>query len=251
MYFDSHAHLTSDALFGQIDQLLEEAKKAAVTQIINICTDVKTLERGLELKKRYPWVHQVAATTPHDVLEEGELFFPIVEKHVKELVAIGETGLDYHYEYSPKEKQKEFLLLYFALAKKSNLPLVIHCRDAFDDLFQLAEEYYKDSPAVLHCFTGNLTEAKRVLDRGWYVSFSGIVTFAKSETLREVAKYVPISQMLIETDAPYLAPQSKRGKTNHSAFLPETAEMIAKIKNVPLETIASQTFANAQSFFSL
>ena len=252
MYIDSHAHLTSDALFPSIKEVLERARLSQVEGIVNICTDLNTLKRGIEIKGGCPEILLTAATTPNDVETEKDDFFLEVEKAAikKQLAAIGETGLDYYYEHSPKELQKQHLIKYFHLAKKMQLPLVFHCREAFQDLFLLAEAEYSHSPALLHCFTGTLEEAKQVLDQGWFISFSGIITFKKSELLREVVKYVPLERMLIETDSPYLAPQSKRGKVNESSFVVETAAMVAEIKQVPLEVVARHTKENARAFFS-
>jgi len=252
MYIDSHAHLTSNDVFPHLEAILQRAKGAGVEKIVNICTDKETLEHGLSLRQRVPWVYNTAATTPHDVEKEGESFFPLVQEAAKnqQLVAIGETGLDYHYQHSPILLQKKFLIQYFHLSIQTHLPIIFHCRDAFCDLFALADAEYKDRPAVLHCFTGSLDEAKGVLDRGWYLSFSGIVTFKKSETLREVAKYAPIDRMLVETDTPYLAPQSKRGKSNEPSYLPETVELLAQIKGVEAAHLAFATAKNAEKFFS-
>jgi TatD DNase family protein len=254
---DSHAHLTSDALYGQVDEILARAKEAGIASIINICTDAETLYRGLELVKRYPWVHLAAATTPHDVDQEGELMFETIAKHARAgyLVAVGETGLDYHYEHSQRLNQQYFLRRYLHLALECHLPVVIHCRDAFSDFFQILDEEYqvkgKHGPGVLHCFTGTLAEAKQVVERGWYLSLSGIVTFKKSEELREVAKYVPLDQLLIETDSPYLAPMTKRGKANEPSYLPEIASLIAFVKGLSIAEVAQATTANAQRLFSL
>ena len=143
----------------------------------------------------------------------------------------------------------KYLKKYFALAKEVGLPVVFHCRDAFEDLFSIAKECYS-GPALLHCFTGTLEEAKKVLDCGWYISFSGIITFKRSSDLRDVVSYVPLDRMMIETDSPYLAPQSKRGKVNEPAFLPETAAMVASLKETTAEEVANITKRNAQTFFS-
>jgi len=253
MYIDTHAHLTSDKVIGEIEGILERAKKQNIGKIVNICTDEKSLKKGLELAKKETWIFNTAATTPHDVEQEGESFFPLVETAARErnLIAIGETGLDYYYEHSNRSLQKKFLIRYFHLAAQCQLPLVIHCRNAFEDLFEFADNEYKDKPAVLHCFTGSLDEAKHVIERGWYLSCSGIITFKKSDELREVVKVVPLDQLLIETDTPYLAPQSKRGQMNEPSFIIETAAMIAKIKGINIEQVAETTSANADKFFSL
>lgn len=244
---DSHAHLTSPQVLPDVQKVIERAKAAGVETIINICTDKPSLEAGLSLKT--PGIYHTAATTPHDVEEEGESFFPLVEQAIEHLVAIGETGLDYFYEHSPKKLQQKYLSRYFELAKRVNLPIIFHCREAFEDLFAIADQEYRGEPAVLHCFTGTKEEAKKCLDRGWYISFSGIITYKKSEELREVVKYVPLDRIFIETDTPYLAPQSKRGKQNEPAYLVETAQKVADLKEMPLPKVASATADNIRRFF--
>ncbi|MBS0604704.1 MAG: TatD family hydrolase [Verrucomicrobia bacterium] len=251
-YTDTHAHLTSEQILPLLGDVLQRAKQSGVAKIVNICTGKKSLEEGLVLHESHPWVYNAAATTPHDVEKEGEEFFPLVERAAasKKLVALGETGLDYFYEHSDKKVQQKFLLRYFSLALQTKLPLIFHCRDAFPDLFAMADGHFQGAPAVLHCFTGTLEEAKGVLDRGWFLSLSGIVTFKKSESLREVAKYVPLDRLFIETDSPYLAPQSNRGKPNEPSYISETAETIAFAKGVSVGELAKATEDNAERFFS-
>jgi TatD DNase family protein len=251
MYIDSHAHLTSDKTIDQVDEVIERSRAAGVEKIVNICTDEQSLEAGLALAGRFDWIFNTAATTPHDVATDGELFFPFVENAARngDLIAIGETGLDYYYEHSDRVLQKQFLVRYFHLALNFKLPLVIHCRDAFSDLFSLSDSEYKNAPAVLHCFTGTLEEARQVLDRNWFLSCSGIVTFKKSKELQEVIRFVPLDRLLVETDAPFLAPQSRRGKMNEPSFIHETVEMIAELKGIEVEEVARQTCENAKIFF--
>jgi TatD DNase family protein len=252
MFIDTHAHLTSLDLRTQMQEIIMRAQLHRVNKIVNICTDEDTLEHGLLLAQSNSCVYNTAATTPHDVERDGEHFFPIVEKAARagKLVAIGETGLDYYYEHSPRSIQKDYLLRYFALAISINLPIIFHCRYAFADLFAFADMHYRHRPAVLHCFTGTLEEAKGVLERGWYLSISGIATYKKSEDLRQIVRYVPLERIFIETDSPYLAPQSKRGKVNEPSFVVETAEMIASLKGVKLEAVGEITSSNAEAFFS-
>jgi TatD DNase family protein len=251
MIIDSHAHLTADGVYENITPILKRAQQAGVTHIFNICTDLITLERGIKLRKEFPWIYNVGATTPHDVENEGEPFFSRFEGAAKngDLVAIGETGLDYFYENSNRSLQRTFLEQYLHLASEANLPVVIHCRDAFDDLFAVADSHFKKESLVLHCFTGTQDEAKRVLDRGWTISFSGIVTFKKSESLQEVAKMTPLERMIVETDTPYLAPQSKRGKQNEPAFVIETAQCLSRLKEIPFEKFAQAVCENTLQFF--
>ena len=249
-FFDSHAHLTAPEVLTHLDGILARAKKAGGDRMINICTCRTTLEEGLKLKGML----NAGATTPHDVEKDGEADFGVFERAAREgkIIAIGETGLDYHYQHSDRKVQKKFLIRYLHLAAELNLPVIFHCREAFEDLFEIVDqEYPKRAPAILHCFTGTEAEAEGVLERGWHLSLSGIVTFKKSTALQEVAKFVPLEQLLIETDTPYLAPQSKRGRQNEPAFVVETAACIAMLRGETLELIAKHTRENGIRLFSL
>lgn len=249
--FDSHAHLTGTDLREIAPALVQRARDAGVTRIANICTDVDSLESGLKLKLQCPDVINIAATTPHDVAEKGYREFDFMAEAARrgQLAAVGETGLDYYYEHSPRALQQEFLRKYLHLALECHLPVVIHCRDAFSDFFQILDaEYQTDgrhAPGILHCFTGSMLEAEQVLQRGFYLSLSGIVTYKNSDLLRAVARQVPLEQLLIETDAPFLAPQTRRGKRNEPAYLIETCAVIAQVKGIAVEDVAAATFANA------
>ena len=252
MFFDSHAHLFSTSITPDVDGMLARAQAAGLKNIINICIDIENLEKGLEIVKRYPWVYNAAAVHPHDAEKDGEQLFPLIEKHARQgdLIAIGETGLDYYYQHSSKEIQCDFLRRHLRLAAECKLPVIIHCREAFADFFSIVDADYS-GPGVLHCFTGTIDEAKQVLDRGWYLSLSGIVTFKKSVELRDVARMVPLDKLLIETDAPFLAPQSKRGKPNEPAYLVETAAVIAAIKGISVAELAQATAENTRRLFNL
>ncbi len=253
MLIDSHAHLGYDPLYQEIEQIVTRAKAQGVCKIVNICTDKITAERGHILKQKYPFIFNVGSTTPHDTLKQGELDFPFFANLAREkkLIAIGETGLDYFYDFSPKQTQQQWFIKYLELAIETHLPIVIHCRDAFEDLFAITQNFYANRPLLLHCFTGTVEEAKKALDRGWMISFSGIVTFKKSSSLQEVAAYVPLDSMLIETDSPYLAPQSKRGQTNEPSFVVETAKFLAELKKIDFATFCYATAHNAEKFFKI
>jgi TatD DNase family protein len=257
MYIDSHAHLTSKQLLDHVDAIASRAKEHGIEAIVNICTDKDSLEHGLELSKRYDFIYNAAATTPHDVEKEGELYFDLMAEAAlsKKLVAVGETGLDYFYNHSPKELQAHFLRKYFALALEADLPVVIHCREAFADFFALMDTCYKKNglyaPGVLHCFTGTLEEALELVKRGWYISFSGIITFKKSTELRNVVAHVPLEHILVETDSPYLAPQKYRGMVNEPAYVSEVVQTIAEVKGLSIQAVAKQTAANAKTLFRL
>lgn len=250
---DTHAHITSDELFEDIDHLLERAKRSHVIKIFNIATDESTLERGLEVKKRNTIVENIAATTPHDVDQEGESFFKVVEQAAKEglLIAIGETGLDYYYAHSCIENQKIYFRKYIQLAIQVNLPLVIHCRDAFKDLIEILDEYPQMKKVVIHCFTGNMEEANWCIERGFMLSFSGILTYKKSIELQEVCAKVPLENLLIETDSPYLAPQTMRGKKNEPAYILETLQKMAFLKNKTVEQMTQITTENCKRLFHI
>lgn len=255
MWFDSHAHITSldqDA----IDLVLLRAKVSRVDWIMNICTCIDELERAKKLRDKYPHLFIAGATTPHDVEKQGDEF-ALFEKAAKskEMSAIGETGLDYHYEHSPKKQQLEYLLKYIDLSLQCQLPLIIHCREAFSDLLSILDQNYLEKKGstnvILHCFTGTEKEARALMERGIFLSFSGIVTFNKSQSLQEVAKITLPELLLIETDTPYLAPVPKRGKPNEPSFLPFIGECIAKLKEQPVQEIAKITTSNAKRIFGV
>ena len=252
MYIDSHAHLTGEALRDHLGPMLERAGHAGVQAVVNICTDEKSLEEGIALHQRCPWVFNAAALTPHDVHREGGAFFSQVCRAAKEghLVAIGETGLDYYYPELDKGLQKQFLQQHMDLAKTSGLPLIFHCREAFQDLFKYTDAYGLSKPALVHCFTGTKEEAQEIVARGWYLSLSGILTFAKSEALRQAVRGLPEDRLLIEPDAPFLAPQKHRGKTNEPAFVIEVAAVLGSLYGRSQQEMGQITAENACHFFS-
>lgn len=249
MLIDAHAHLCDAAFDTDRDAVLERALSSGLSHIINIATHPSELKLGLALPK---WVSHAAATTPHAVVNQGELHFETfaTHAHAGDLVAIGETGLDYHYWKESAHLQQKFLRRYLQLAATCTLPVVIHCREAFEDFFSILDSE-SSVPGVLHCFTGTLAEAKEVVARDWYLSLSGIATFKKSEELRAVAKWVPLNRLLIETDAPYLAPITFRGKRNEPSYLVETARILAEARGISFEEVAAATRANAIRLFKL
>lgn len=252
LFVDSHAHLADLRLYGDIDEILKRAKEAKLSHIVNICTDLEDLEKGLEIAKKYPFVVNAASTTPHDAHLYGNEHFSEIEKAALrgDLRAIGETGLEYFQFKETKEVQKALFIRYLQLAKRCQLPVVIHCRDGFDDLFQILDSEGWGS-GVLHCFTGNLSDAEEIIKHGWMISLSGIVTFKGSSALREIVKVIPLKNLVIETDAPWLAPQLMRGKRNEPAFVVEVAKVIAEVKSISLEEVAATTSENAKKLFNL
>ncbi len=239
---DTHAHLRGEG----IHDLLARAQAAGVGRLIHIATSIPEMELGFTLQQEYPWVDVAVATHPHDA-EQG-----VDEQRIRteghRLIAIGETGLDYHYEHAPKATQQQLLIRHFALAMELRLPIIIHCREAFQDFFSLWADTYQ-GPGVVHCFTGTQEEAAVILERGWYLSFSGIVTFKKSLQLQDIVRTMPMDRLLIETDAPYLAPEPFRGKPNESAYVATVARYVAQLRNIPYEELVTQTTHNAHTLF--
>jgi TatD DNase family protein len=247
--FDSHAHVTLDGTYD-ID-VLTRAYEAHVVEIMNIAVDERSLEAGRRLGAEAPLValHHAAATTPHDVVGESDTFFATVEKAARqgELSAIGETGFDALYHPETMHQQEQAFVRYAQLAHETALPLIVHCRDAFEVLFRLLQ----DMPVqgILHCFTGTKEEARALLDLGWFLSLSGIVTFPKSDALREVARFLPLDRLLIETDTPFLAPQPVRGRRNEPAFLVHTVRTVALVRHCPCAEVAAASWTNAKHLF--
>jgi TatD DNase family protein len=249
--FDSHAHLTFEKMRGT--EAIQHAVDAGVMAIMDIAVNANSLEKSFQLDEHITplTLYHAAATTPHDVTGPDDPFFSIVEKavHERRLSAIGETGLDFFHAAQTKNFQETVFLRYAQLAVDTKRPLIIHCRDAFSVLIPILRSFGSPLRGIIHCFTGTKEEAATLLDMGWSLSISGIVTFPKSESLREVVRFLPLDRMLIETDAPYLAPGPKRGQTNEPAFIVHTAETIALIKGTTFEAVCEATFSNAQELF--
>jgi TatD DNase family protein len=252
MLIDHHCHLDFPDFADDLDGVIARAQAAGVGMLVSISTRIRRFDRLLKLVEPYPNVFCSVGTHPHYAHEELDIqIAEIVERarHPK-VVAIGEAGLDYFYDNSPRQAQERGFRNHIAAARETQLPLVIHARDADADVAAiLDEETAKGAfPAVLHCYTGGAELARRGLVLGLYVSFSGIVTFKKSEALRDIARSVPLDRLLVETDAPYLAPGKYRGKRNEPAYVVETAAVLANLKGIAVEELARATTDN---FFRL
>lgn len=252
MLVDSHCHLDFPDFATEIEAVVARAKAQGIGRIVTISTRVKRHAEVLGIAERFADVYCSVGTHPHHAHEEldigtGELVK--IAGHPK-VVAIGEAGLDYHYDYSPRPAQEQGFRAHIAAARETKLPLVIHSREADDDTAKiLAEETGKGAfPAVLHCFTGGRDLAMAAVGLGLYVSFTGILTFKNSQNLRDIAAELPADRILVETDAPYLAPGPFRGKRNEPAYVVETAKVLAQVRGVSPEEIARQTTEN---FFRL
>ncbi len=247
---DSHCHLDGKRFDADRDEVLARAAEAGVELMVAIGTGdgPPDLEAGLRLAERYPQFVATAGVHPHDAAKATPDTYKHLEailKHPK-IVALGEIGLDYHYDFSPRPVQTAAFEEQMRLAAGAGKPIVIHTREAWDDTFAMIERHWAPSglPAVLHCFTGGVAEARRALDLGCYLAFGGVVTYPKSVDVQEAVKLVPLDRMLLETDAPYLAPVPHRGKRNEPAFIAWTGRKIAELRGESFDSIAAVTAAN-------
>jgi TatD DNase family protein len=251
---DSHCHLDYDGLTERLPEVLGNAEAAGVGLMISIGTQVKKFENLLRIAEENANVFCTVGTHPHHAHEELDVTIAeLVElaKHPK-VVGIGEAGLDYHYDLSPRAAQAQGFRTHIAAARETGLPLVIHAREADSDMASILEDEMKKGAfkPLLHCFTSSMELAQRGLTLGAYVSFSGILTYKSAENLRVVAAEVPMDRLLVETDSPYLAPVPHRGKSNEPAFVIKTLEQLAAVKGVAPEVMAQATTDNFFRLFS-
>jgi TatD DNase family protein len=252
MLVDSHCHLDFPEFASELDAVVARARAAGVGRIVSISTRVKKHAQLLSIAEKYPDVFCSVGTHPHHVQEEGDIGAAelIARAGHSKVVAIGEAGLDYHYDNGPRALQAKSFREHIAAARETKLPLVIHSRDCDDDMGRLlAEEMGKGAfAAVLHCFTGGPALATKAIELGLFISFTGILTFKNSAALRDIAKDLPADRILVETDAPYLAPVPHRGKRNEPAYVVETARVLAEARGGSPDEVARQTTEN---FFRL
>ncbi len=254
MLVDSHCHLDFPDFAGELDAIVGRARDAGVGRMVTICTKVKKHGDLLAIADKFHDVFCSVGTHPHSAHEELDVTtadLVAIARHPK-VVAIGEAGLDYHYDYSPRDAQERGFRNHIAAARETGLPLVIHSREADDDMARILEEEMGKGafPAVLHCYTGGPELARRAIALGLSISFTGIVTFKNSNDLRAIAASLPDDRFLVETDAPYLAPGKFRGKRNEPAYVVETAKILADTRNVSLDELTRVTTDNFFRLFS-
>jgi TatD DNase family protein len=253
MLIDSHCHLDFPDFSGELDAVVGRARAVGIARIVTISTRIKRHAEVLAIAERFPEVYCSVGTHPHHAHEELDIGVDelIARTRHPKVVAIGEAGLDYHYDNSPRAAQEQGLRNHIAAARATGLPLVIHSRDADADMARMLEEETAKGafPAVLHCFTGGRELAERAIALGLFISFTGILTFKKSDDLRAIAQSLAADRILVETDAPYLAPGRYRGKRNEPAFVVETANVLAQTRSVSPEEIARQTTENVFRLF--
>ena len=248
---DSHTHLTYPQLSDRLDTVLQNARQANVAGMITIGTDIADAEKAIALCRRFPHIRCAIGIHPHHSAEATDAHLVRLAELESDpaILALGEMGLDYHYDFSPRDIQKRIFLAQLDLARRRNRPIVIHCREAIDDCLAILRDF-PTLRADFHCFTGFKSEAMRILDLGHMIGLTGVVTYKKSDELREVAAFIPDVQLLIETDAPYLAPDPvRKQKNNEPAFLIHTAAAIARIRGVTLQHLDDLTTANVARFF--
>ncbi|HKA04819.1 MAG TPA: TatD family hydrolase [Acidimicrobiales bacterium] len=246
---DSHCHLHDPGIPGGAEAAWEAARVAGVTRIVTIGTDAETSAAAADLAATHDGVWATAGLHPHDAWRGVETVLPFLDR--PRIVAVGECGLDYHYDHSPREIQREAFAAQIAVAYQRRLPLVVHTREAWADTFDLLGRAERPDPVVFHCFTGSPDEARICLDLGAYVSFSGIVSFKGADDVRAAAALCPLDRLLVETDAPYLAPAPHRGRPNRPAYLPAVGASLAAATERDNESIAFATARNATVAFRL
>jgi TatD DNase family protein len=249
---DAHCHLTYEQ-FADFDAVIQKSITAGVTGWITIGTDVSESVKAVELAGRFENMFATVAIHPHHAKSADKQTITQLKNLAKnkKVVAIGETGLDYHYEFSTPQQQRDSFLRHLEIAAELNLPVVIHSREAFDETLKILESN-DAKKVVFHCFSGSVEQAKVVLDKGWHISLTGVVTFKNANKTREVAKYVPIDRLMIETDAPYMSPEPMRKqKVNEPALLIHTAKFLAELKGMEFNEFAEAVTATTKQFFGL
>lgn len=254
---DSHAHLEYDQFDADRGEMLDRARQAGVVTILTIGSAAGTdrLDAAIPFAEKYPWVYATVGIHPQEAAQAAEEHFGQLAElagHPK-VIAWGEIGIDYHYPEPPKLTQVQVFRRQLELAWMAKLPVIIHCRDAWEDCLKILEEGWKHSGfgGILHCFSGEMADAQRGIDMGFMISFAGNLTYKKSTALRDIAKALPLERLLIETDSPFLPPEGKRGKRNEPANVVEVARTLGSVRNLAIEDVAAATSQNFRRFFRL
>ncbi|MFC7787239.1 TatD family hydrolase [Rossellomorea sp. GCM10028870] len=254
MLFDTHVHLNAEQFDEDLEEVISRAREAGVEKMVVVGFDRPTINRAMELIEQYEFLYASIGWHPVDAIDmkdEDLAWIEELSNHPK-VVAIGEMGLDYHWDKSPKDVQKEVFRKQIHLAKKVKLPIIIHNRDATQDIVDiLREEGAEEVGGIMHCFSGSPEIAQECVDMNFYISLGGPVTFKNAKKPKEVAKEIPLEKLLIETDCPYLAPHPNRGKRNEPAYVKMVAEQIAELKEVSLEEVENKTTENAKKLFNI
>lgn len=252
---DTHCHLTFDDLVADIEAVLARSQQAGVTGWITVGTDMEQNRKTIELAERHENMYAAIGIHPHDAKNVTAGTITELKKLAQneKVVAIGETGLDFHYDFSPRQDQRRAFAQQLKIAAELGLPVIIHCREAFDETMEILEQYGRSvKRVVFHCFGGSAEQAKIVMDRGFYISFTGVVTFKNAEPVRQAAKIVPLAKLMLETDCPYMSPEPMRKqKVNEPALMLHTAKCLAELKGMDLGDFAEEVTATSRAFFGL
>lgn len=247
---DTHSHVDMIEEFG-VEKVIKNAKENGVAKIIVPCAYPKDVDKIFELVNKYDELYGFLGVHPSEVKDWDDGLIDKIKDYSKseKIIGIGEIGLDYYWDKSFNDLQKEIFIKQIKLANDLNLPICVHDREAHKDSFDILKEYNNGSDVVMHCFSGSVEFAKECLKEGWYLALGGVVTFKNAIKMKEVAQEVPLDRLLLETDAPYLTPVPYRGKENQPAYVKFVAEEIAKLRNTTYEEIAASTSANAERIF--
>ncbi|SFK57900.1 TatD DNase family protein [Halobacillus dabanensis] len=254
MLFDTHVHLNADQFEGDLEETIERAQEAGVKYMTVVGFDEKTIPKAMEIAEKYENIYAAVGWHPVDAIDMTEEDLEWIEElseHPK-VVAIGEMGLDYHWDKSPKDIQKEVFRKQIRLAKKVKMPIIIHNREATDDIVEiLKEEKAEEVGGIMHCYSGPVETAKECIDMNFMISLGGPVTFKNAKLPKEVAEAIDLKHLLVETDCPFLAPHPNRGKRNEPAYVKLVAEQIAELKGLTYEDVSETTTSNALEFFGI
>lgn len=255
MLIDTHAHLDDRRFNKDRDKVIERAKKAGVSNIIHVGFDERSSKEAVKMANKYEEIYAVVGVHPHDSKKASDSTMEEIynlAKNEDKVLAVGEMGLDYFKNYSPRQTQQKVFRTQISLAKQLDLPIVIHDRDAHQDILKIMkEEGARMVGGVLHCYSGSWEIAKECINMGFFISFAGPVTYSNARRLRDVVKQVPIEKLLIETDCPYLTPEPYRGDRNEPAYVKHVAERISEIKGMDFDIIAEKTTENAKEVFRI
>jgi TatD DNase family protein len=252
MYFDTHAHYHDRRFEGDVDEVLSSLPGKGIALCVGAGDSIRTSKEEIRLAERYGFLYAAAGIHPHEAAGADERSFRELEELLRheKTVAVGEIGLDYHYGFSPREKQQEVFRRQMEIARKAGLPVIVHDRDAHADCLEIVREF-PDVTGVFHCYSGSWEHAKLILELGWYISFTGLITFRNVRRVLETVAKMPADRIMIETDAPYMTPEPFRGRRNDSSYVSLVCQKVADLRGIAPEEAAELTLENGKRFFRL
>ena len=256
MIVDSHCHLDYPNIYDKLDEVINRANNSKVTRLLTICTTLESFDKIKIIVNKYKNVNGTFGIHPHETSKHQKVnssYITNIVKKNKKIIGIGETGLDFYYNHSDKITQKKSFAEHIEAASQLDIPVIVHSRNAEDSTYEMIKSESRNTKVkfLIHCFTGTKEFAKKLVDLNCYISLSGIITFKNSNDLAEAVRHIPVENMLVETDSPYLAPAPYRGKTNEPSYIVHTIDKLSKIKQVSKDTIISYTTSNFNNLFSI